>query len=359
MAVEIHVLRRYTQGAQCCDANLCCPVSYDPKHLQLIPNEIVEKDYGCGDPSRYVREGDVVLDLGCGAGKLCYIAAQLVGPRGMVLGVDMNDTMLSLARTYQKEMAEKLGGNRVRFVKGLIQDLRLDVEAAEAWLAEHPVTAFENLLAFEAWKAEQKASRPLIADESVDLVISNCVLNLVDDADKRQLFAEIFRVVKPGGRIAISDIVVDKPLPVELKKDPELWSGCLSGAMEEHAFVQAFAEAGFVAIQLDVWAEQPWKVLGDLSFRSVTVTAVKPSKAPCVPGGFQLIYRGPFASVSDDEGHTFPRGQRVSVCDRSFHLLTREPYARHFVALNPSSSQDPPGNPEGSEHAGCCGSSCC
>lgn len=129
--------------------------------------------------------------------------------------------------------------------------------------------------------------------------------------------------------------------------------------MEEHAFAQSFAEAGFVAIHLDVWAEQPWRELGDLAFRSVTVTAVKPSKTPCARGGFQLIYRGPFASVTDDGGHTFPRGQGVSICDRSFQLLTREPYCSFFVALNSTRSRDPAGNPEGSERAGCCGSSCC
>src|SRR3990172_3492659 len=115
------VLDRYSKGAKLQEAELCCPVTYSPELLQLLPQEIVEKDYGCGDPSRYVREGDTVLDLGCGGGKVCYIAAQLAGDQGHVIGVDMNDDMLALARKYQDEMARKLGGNRVRFVKACIQ----------------------------------------------------------------------------------------------------------------------------------------------------------------------------------------------------------------------------------------------
>src|SRR3989338_7176898 len=134
MDVQTEVLRRYSEGAEERQAELCCPVDYDAKLLRLLPQEIVEKDYGCGDPSRYVREGDVVLDLGSGGGKVCYMTAQLVGEHGQVIGVDMNDDMLALARKYQAEMAIKLGGERVRFVKGYIQDLALDGDAMESYL---------------------------------------------------------------------------------------------------------------------------------------------------------------------------------------------------------------------------------
>ena len=118
MTIETGVLERYSQGAESIQADLCCPVDYDRELLALLPQEIIDKDYGCGDPSRYVQNGDVVLDLGSGSGKICYMAAQLVGGAGKVIGVDMNDDMLALARKYQPEMAEKLGSDRVSFVKG-------------------------------------------------------------------------------------------------------------------------------------------------------------------------------------------------------------------------------------------------
>src|SRR5437870_4844371 len=115
--IESEVIRRYAAGAQQVERELCCPTEYDSQYLALLPQEIIEKDYGCGDPSIYVNEGDTVVDLGSGAGKLCYIMCQKVGPRGQVIGVDFNDTMLGLARKYRGEMAEKLGYANVSFVK--------------------------------------------------------------------------------------------------------------------------------------------------------------------------------------------------------------------------------------------------
>ncbi len=336
MSVETHVLNRYAEGARSRQADLCCPVDYDHELVRLLPQEIIDKDYGCGDPSRYVRPGDTVLDLGSGSGKLCYLAAQLVGPKGRVIGVDMNEAMLALARKYQAEMAQKLGGDRVSFVKGLIQDLALDVEATDRWLAEHPVTSHEDLLALKAWQAKQKQERPLIADHSVDLVISNCVLNLVDDSDKRQLFREIFRVVRPGGRIAISDIVSDEPVPEELKQDPNLWSGCIAGAMQEHAFLQGFVDAGFAAVKLDKWADRPWRVVDGIEFRAVTVTAVKPQGSECIDYGHAVIYKGPFEKVYDEEGHVYCRGQRMAVCERTFRFLTEGPLKENFIGIAPA-----------------------
>jgi arsenite methyltransferase len=183
MNIESAVRERYTRGAQERQEALCCPVDYDAGLLALLPQEIIAKDYGCGDPSRYVQEGDVVLDLGSGGGKICYMAAQLVGPRGRVIGVDMNDEMLALARKYQVDMAGKLGGERVRFVKGYIQDLAQDVDALEQYLRQHPVSDPQAYAELKTWEERQRRERPLMADSSVDLVISNCVLNLVSDGE--------------------------------------------------------------------------------------------------------------------------------------------------------------------------------
>lgn len=341
MNVPASVLQRYTRAAQAREQTLCCPVDYDRELLKLLPQEIIEKDYGCGDPSRYVRTGDVVLDLGSGAGKICYLAAQLVGAQGRVIGVDINDDMLALARKYQAEMAQRLQGDRVGFVKGHIHDLALDVDALERHLLAYPVGNLNELAALEAWKTKQRAENPLIADGSVDLVISNCVLNLVEDRYKRQLVREIYRVLRPGGRVAISDIVSDEPVPAHLKSDPELWSGCLSGAFQDQEFVQAFAEAGFLAVALDNWSPEPWQVIEGIEFRSVTLTAVKGASAPCLDYGHAVIYRGPYAEVKDDEGHVFPRGERMAVCERSYRLLTEGPYRDHFIGIAPAVMTEP------------------
>ena len=344
MTVEAGVLERYSAGAESIQADLCCPVDYDQELLTLLPQEIIDKDYGCGDPSRYVKKGDVVLDLGSGSGKICYMAAQLVGDNGKVIGVDMNDDMLALARKYQAEMAKKIGSDRVSFVKGQIQDLALDLSAMNQHLAENPVRNAEDVLALRAWQEQQRKTRPLIADNSIDLVVSNCVLNLVHDSDKKQLIQEIFRVVKAGGRVAISDIVSDKPVPQHLKDDSQLWSGCISGALLESDFLQAFVEAGFVAVTLDKWEAQAWQVVEGIEFRAVTITASKPQADTGLDKVHAVIYRGPLAKVHDDDGQVFLRGQRTAVCERSYRLLTSEVYADQFIGID-STQEKPPHTP--------------
>lgn len=344
--VEVSIRERYSAGAMEREASLCCPVSYDSDLLALLPREIIERDYGCGDPSRYVRPGDCVLDLGSGGGKICYMAAQLVGESGKVIGVDMNDDMLELARRHQASMAEKLGGDRVRFVKGRIQDLGLDIEALDDYLRNHPVTSHADYAALRAWEHTRRQTRPLIPDASIDLVISNCVLNLVADREKRQLIGEIFRVLKPGGRVAIADIISDRPVPAELKDNPELWSGCISGAFQEDAFLQEFCAAGFHAARYDQWEAQPWQVVEDIEFRSVTLTAIKPRPATAHEPTRSVLYRGPFAAVTDDAGNRYPRGQRIMVSGQVHSLLTDTAYADAFVDL---------AAPAGPATGSCCG----
>jgi len=336
------VKKRYSEGAQDVQAELCCPVDYDSTLLKILPKEVIDKDYGCGDPSRYVKPGDVVLDLGSGGGKICYMAAQIVGDSGRVIGVDMNDDMLTLARKYQKEMADKLGGDRVEFRKGYIHDLALDVAAMEAYLADNPATTATDLERLQQWQLEQRRTTPLIPDNSVDLIISNCVLNLVADDQKQQLVKEIHRVLKPGGRVAVSDIVSDDPIPDHLKQDGELWSGCISGSFQEEAFLHAFTDTGFLAVAYDKWDAAPWRVVEGIEFRSVTLTAVKSEQNPCLDYGHAVIYRGPFESVSDDEDHVYPRGARIAVCERTFKLLTQSgAYADDFIGIVPAKLREP------------------
>lgn len=340
MNQENAVLERYSEGANERQEALCCPVDYQTDLLKLLPAEIIEKDYGCGDPSRYVREADVVLDLGSGSGKICYMAAQLVGEKGKIIGVDMNNDMLALARKYQSEMAGKIGSDRVEFLKGKIQDLALDVDAMEAWLKSNPVTTADELTALESWKLQQTKETPLIADNSVDLVISNCVLNLVSDAEKQQLVDEIFRVVKPGGRIAISDIISDEFIPEHLKADKELWSGCISGAFQEKEMLDMFKEAGFIAVAYDKWAGEPWQVVEGIEFRSATLTAIKPEQTAKIDKGHAVIYRGPFDSVTDDNGNEYPKGERMAVYESTFNVLKNEPFKDDFIAIIPAEEKE-------------------
>lgn len=125
---ESAVYDRYASAAQQREEALCCPVTYAGDYLAAIPDEIIERDYGCGDPSPYVRQGETVLDLGSGAGKLCYILSQAVGPGGKVIGVDCNQEMLDLARRHRRTVADRIGYANVEFLYGMIQDLGLDLD---------------------------------------------------------------------------------------------------------------------------------------------------------------------------------------------------------------------------------------
>jgi len=333
--VEQAVRERYGAAAHAAEPALCCPVDYDPQYLKCIPQEIIDRDYGCGDPSQHVLPGDVVLDLGSGGGKICYIAAQIVGAEGAVIGVDRNDEMLALARKFQPEMSKKLGYDNVEFRKGSIQDLALDLEAFETHLEKNPIRSSSDWLEAEQHAEQLRQQQPLVADDSVDVVVSNCVLNLVGNADRHQLFSEIFRVLNRGGRAVISDIVCDEPVPEHLQNDANLWSGCISGAFVEHEFLNAFAEAGFYGIEILSRQEEAWAVVEGIEFRSVTIRAYKGKEGPCKDQRQAVIYNGPWKQVVDDDGHTLRRGVHTAVCGKTFEIYTHEPYASHVTPLPP------------------------
>ncbi len=334
-AVEKAVKERYSAGAQQLEVELCCPIDYDPRYLAVIPSEVLERDYGCGDPSRYLKPGETVLDLGSGTGKICFIASQVVGKEGKVIGVDMTPEMLAVARQAAPRVAAAVGFANVEFRRGRIQDLGLDLDLLDAALAAQPVRDVEGLFAAEGLAETLRRERPLVADESVDVVVSNCVLNLVETRQKEQLFAEIFRVLRKGGRAVISDIVADEPVPAELQGDPELWSGCISGAMTEDGFLAAFEAAGFHGLRILSFPAEPWRTVAGIEFRSLTVEAFKGKQGPCFEHRQAVIYQGPFREVVDDDGHRMRRGERYAVCAKTFQLYQQVPYRGHFVPIEP------------------------
>jgi SAM-dependent methyltransferase len=272
-------------------------VSYDGADTAHIPQEVIDRFYGCGGPMSVagVEPGETVVDLGSGAGIDVFIAARKVGPTGKAIGVDMTDPMLGVAGQNKAKVAANLGYDAVEFRKGYLES-------------------------------------PPVEDRSVDLVTSNCVINL--SLDKKAVFREMWRMLKDHGRVVVSDIVADRPVPPTLKVNAHLWGECLSGALSEDEFVAELEKAGFYGLR--VLKKQFWKEVEGYNFFSVTVRGYKFHKtAGCVFKGHRAIYLGPYASVMDEEGHLFPRGQALEVCTDTLAKLSRDPYQGSFALLEP------------------------
>ncbi len=209
-------LRVTTGGSSCCGASPrgeCDPITsnlYGAGETAELPDAVVAASLGCGNPTALaeLKPGEIVLDLGSGGGIDVLLSARRVGPTGKAYGLDMTDEMLALAR----ENRQRAGVENVEFLKGEIEDIPLP-------------------------------------DDSIDVVISNCVINL--SADKDRVFAEAFRVLRPGGRLAVSDVVVRGDVPSAIRRNVELWIGCVAGALEESEYRSKLAKAGFAAIDLE------------------------------------------------------------------------------------------------------------
>lgn len=331
--LDAQVVNTYSQAAIEKPVGLCCPVDYDGNLLKDLPQEIIDKDYGCGDPSQYAKKGEAVLDLGSGVGKMCYMIAQIVGAEGKVTGVDMNHDMLSIARKYQETLNTRENVAPVNFVKAEIQNMKLDINALEEKIDQMSFKSLSDITKINQYIKELEKF-PAISNNSYDLVISNCVLNLVKEEDRHQLIEEIYRVLKPGGRFAISDIVSSQKVSEELKHRENLWGDCVSGSFQEEDFSRAFANTGFVHVQYQQWSPDVWKKIDGIEFRSVTLTGYKPVSTICDQCDYQVIYKGPFNELIDDGDHRFPRGKRVDVCQETFdHLRNFSPNS--FVFMTP------------------------
>ncbi len=287
----------YARAAETPQAALCCPVNYDASDTAHIPQEVIDRFYGCGGPMSVaaVQPGETVVDLGSGAGIDVFIAAKKVGATGRAIGVDMTDPMLGIAGQCKAKVALKLGYDVVEFRKGFLEDVPLESGTA-------------------------------------DLVTSNCVINL--SADKPKVFREMWRVLKDHGRIVVSDIVSERKLPPDLTVNVHLWGECVSGALAEEEFLAELEKAGFFGVSL--LKKQFWKEVGGHNLYSVTVRGFKfEKKAGCVFKGHRAVYLGPYVSVMDEEGHLFPRGQAIEVCTDTVAKLSHAPFRGAFTLLEP------------------------
>jgi arsenite methyltransferase len=285
---------RYAKAASTGE-QMCCPTSYDMAHLTtFIPEEVLKISYGCGTPAglKTVQAGETVLDIGSGGGIDCFEASRLVGPTGYVIGVDMTDTMLEIARKNSAVVATNLGypASNVEFRKGLADAMPVD-------------------------------------DGTIDLIISNCVINLAPD--KRKVFREMYRVAKPGGRFTISDIVSDQPVPQYLVHDTQKWGDCLSGALTLTAYMNGITTAGFLGLHLVKCS--PWKIIDGIHFFSVTLTGYKlPAAAPHSSIRYATLC-GPFSRLVDERGTTYQRGIPQSIRPEDTILLGRPPFTDHII----------------------------
>jgi SAM-dependent methyltransferase len=297
----------------------CCTAEKLPAHLAeveaLIHDEVKDKFYGCGSPLPHALDGAVALDLGCGSGRDTFLLSKLVGERGQVIGVDMTPEQLAVAEKHRDYHRQKFGYARsnVRLAAGYIEDL----QGAD------------------------------IATSSVDLVISNCVVNL--SPDKRRVFREIFRVLKPGGELYFSDVFAGRRVPAELQKDPVLLGECLGGALYVEDFRRILREVGCVDYRvvsrrrLSLDNPEIERKAGMVDFYSLTVRAFKLDLEDlCEDYGQVATYLGtipesPHRFVLDDH-HTFESGRPMLVCGNTAAMVQQTRYGKHFRVVGDKST---------------------
>lgn len=295
--------------------NACCSTESIPKHHQkivdMIDDEIMTKFYGCGSPIPPALKGKSVLDLGCGTGRDVYLTSYLVGPSGRVIGVDMTDNQLQIAKKHIRTQMQVFGYDKsnVEFHKGYI----------------------ENLQSIG------------IADNSIDIVISNCVINL--SPNKNKVFSEIFRVLKPGGELYFSDVFSTRRVLMHLKNDPVLYGECLAGALYIEDFRRLLREIGILDFRTvskakitldDVEIEAK---AGMIDFYSMTIRAFKLFSLEdiCEDYGQIAIYSGtipdaPHTFMLDDH-HEFLTGKPKLVCGNTASMLKETRFAEHFSVI--------------------------
>lgn len=304
----------------------CCPADSMPSYVHdvmpYIIDEVVNKFYGCGSPIPPAIEGCTVLDLGCGSGRDVFIASKLVGKNGFVIGIDMTDEQLKVAKRNLRAQMERFGYKRpnVDFRKGFIEDLKaIGIE-----------------------------------DNSVDVVISNCVINL--SPDKEAVFREIFRVLKPGGELYFSDVFSGRRVPEHLRNDPVLLGECLSGAMYIEDFRRLLRHLGCldyrVVSKKRISLDNPEieEKIGMVDFYSITIRAFKLDDLEdiCEDYGQVAVYKGTIPGFPHffelDDHHRFITGKPMLVCGNTASMLQNTRYALHFQVMGDRSTHYGPFN---------------
>ncbi|MCR6496519.1 methyltransferase domain-containing protein [Thermomonas sp. S9] len=301
---------RQLQGSQDLKTSACCDASRMPDWLKpllaRIHPDVLARYYGCGLVCPPLLEGCRVLDLGCGAGRDVYALAQLVGPRGEVVGVDMTEAQLDVARQHQAYHAESFGFDNVRFVHGYIEQL----EALD------------------------------LAPESFDVIVSNCVVNL--SPDKPAVLCGVQRLLKPGGEFYFSDVYADRRVPEAVRSDPVLYGECLGGALYWNDFLRLAHAAGFadprlvedrpLAITDPALAERA----GNVHFYSATYRLFRLDglESACEDYGQAVIYQGTVPNHPHrfvlDKHHDISTGKVFPVCGNTWHMLHGTRFAPHF-----------------------------
>jgi len=291
---------RYARAASTGE-QMCCPTGYNFDDLRsFIPDAVLKISYGCGTPAGLdtVQTGETVLDIGSGGGIDCFEAARRVGSAGRVIGIDMTDTMLEIARRNAPVVAANLG-------------------------YPQPNTEFRKGMA-DAMPVE---------DASVDLIISNCVINLAPD--KRKVFREMYRVLKPGGRFTISDIVSDQVVPQYLVHDSAKWGDCLSGALQVQDYIGGMVDAGFRAVHQI--KSSAWQSIDGVHFLSVTLTGYKLPAAVEKAAPLFATLCGPFSTVTDELGQQYTRGSHSPSMRSAHNSCEVRRYARSSSSVRPRS----------------------
>lgn len=288
------------------------------------------------DPWEPPRRGEAVLVLGAAVGEECAAAATEVGREGRVIGIETSDDALARSRAGVPALARRAGHENLSFRKARLDDLKLDRERVNAWLREHPVQGDADLAALETAIERLRADAPVVADGSIDVVIARGALSQVTPAAARAMFAEIFRVLRRGGRVLLSGAASDEDVPERLRAHPTFAAAGITGTAREDELVQALESASFYGIQIVERSEAPrWTVEG-LELRDLVLIAYKGKEGPCWECNQALIYRGPFKRVEDDDGHVLYRGVRMAVCEKTFRIFSQPPYRDHVELVQPA-----------------------